>query len=204
MCGAVANHALGHEFQALFARGVVPWELCRPLALPPSPGGAFRVLPLFESSPQRQSWLEESIPSSLQTVLNELQTSAEVRRRKEFSAQERPLAALVSENPPPSPPGQPPAAPIPRLAVFGAGEFVSDAVARRSGPDTHPNIELIGATADWLRERPTVGVAIGTKTYTTYKLSPMADDTRLVLLPLGLAILIVVGLGAGVWVIRRS
>ena len=103
------------------------------------------------------------------------------------------------------PPGTPPPPPAPRLVVFGAGEFVSDAQTRtRGAAETATGVVAVAASADWLRERASIAAGEGTKTYATYKLSATADDTRLVLLPLGLALLIVIGLGAGVWVIRRS
>ena len=186
---------------ALFSNGIGPWEYCRPLGMLPSPpGGPLQVVPLFGSLPRRTSWLEETVPTDIRKVISELNASAEVRRRKGLSESPRALAVLVTETPPPGSQS----GPVPRLAVFGAGEFVSDAKVRRSGSTTDDNVELIGATADWLRERPAIAAGVGTKTYAQYKLNPAADDTRLVLLPLGLALLIVVGLGAGVWVIRRS
>ncbi|HUR52517.1 MAG TPA: Gldg family protein, partial [Gemmataceae bacterium] len=191
----------------LFETGVGPWAFCRPLGLTQMPpGGPLQVQPVFMSMPQRASWLEETVPTNIRPLLSELNSSPEIRQRKQLTDRPRPLAVAVTETPQPSAPGQPPGSPTPRLVVFGAGDFVSDATARRGGGASlvSPNVALIGATADWLRERPAIGVGGGNKTYATYKLSPTADDTRLVLLPLGLALLIVVGLGAGVWVIRRS
>lgn len=195
-----------HPVPDLFSDGVGAWSKCRPLTpLPPQPGGPFQTIPLFISLPRRASWLEDGVPADLGRVLSELQSSGEVRRRKGYTDSPRMLGVAVSEKAPPPAPGKPQDPPTPRLAVYGAGEFASDANTRtRSATETAAAVVLVSATADWLRGRETVGAGEGTKTYATYKLNPAADDTRLVLLPLGLALLIVVGLGAGVWVIRRS
>ena len=59
---------------------------------------------------------------------------------------------------------------------------------------------------DWLRDRPPLPTTVETKTYVEYKPpEPVSvDTTRLLWLPLGLGLLLVTGLGAGVWVIRRK
>ena len=94
----------------------------------------------------------------------------------------------------------------PRLVVFANGEIFSNDVQRPRGGGTPPTHELMSASLDWLRGRPPVAVDVQSKEYKTYQLPPgeTVNDTRLVWLPLGLALAAVAGLGAGVWVIRRK
>jgi|GEM_PF-964337 len=94
-----------------------------------------------------------------------------------------------------------------RVAVFGNGWFVSDeasARANRLGAEGATIwLDLMGSTLDWIRDRPTV-VGVTEKPYTTYSLKPGYDEFRMVWVPLALALLVVLGIGAGVWVIRRK
>jgi len=93
---------------------------------------------------------------------------------------------------------------IGRVVVFAnAGQFSNAYPAQRRGPPV--TYELFSASVDWLRGREPI--APGTEhTYETYQLPPgeTLNTTRLYLLPIGLALLTIAGLGAGVWVIRRK
>ena len=90
--------------------------------------------------------------------------------------------------------------------MFGNSVFVTDELARQTKRNPI-SFDLIGVTVDWLRGKESSAVVAGieAKKYTEYSFPAPAtvDFTRLVWLPLGLALLAVVGLGAGVWVIRR-
>ena len=61
---------------------------------------------------------------------------------------------------------------------------------------------MIAASIDWLRDRPVVDVA--NKQYGFYTPQDKMDRMRLLFLPFGLAVLGIVGLSAGIWVIRRK
>ena len=61
----------------------------------------------------------------------------------------------------------------------------------------------MGSTLDWVRERPTV-TGITEKPYSVYQFKPGFSEFRMLLVPLLMSLLIVLGLGAGVWVIRRK
>ena len=91
--------------------------------------------------------------------------------------------------------------------MFGNALFVSDEVGKQGSPESAPiTFDLIGVTIDWLRGRPSAAdAAIEAKQYAEYQFPQptTVDSTRLEYLPLGLAFLTVVGLGAGVWVVRR-
>ena len=94
-----------------------------------------------------------------------------------------------------------------RAVVFGNSFFVSDDAVRQSRSASAPlSFDLIGVSIDWLRDKPSIAVAgIESKKYSEYRFPQPAgvDTMRILYLPLGLAFLTVLGLGAGVWVIRR-
>ena len=114
--------------------------------------------------------------------------------------------AVPPERPPAG--GSGPEGPTGRAAVFGCTEFASDLAAEGLPPESAPiSFDLIGVTIDWLRERPSVAsVEIKAKQYQEYKFpdATAVSATRLVYLPLVLGLLAVIGIGAGVWVIRRK
>ena len=143
------------------------------------------------------TWLEDNRVNrgELETVLRQLVQNESVQTAKSLSERGRPLAVVVTEG------GSG------RLAVFGCTEFASDEEAKSLPPDTAPfSFDLIGVTIDWLRERPSIAaVGVKAKEYEEYKFPEAAtvDVGRLLFLPLGLGLLTVFGLGAGVWMIRR-
>lgn len=143
------------------------------------------------------TWLEDEKPVDLQATVDELRQSAKVREAKQFRNIPRPVAVIVSEGA------------VGRAVVFGNSFIFSDEYARLSAGAQSPlTFDLFGVTIDWLRDRSTSIAASGieSKKYTEYTFPPPAsvDNTRLLGLPLILGILTVVGLGAGVWVIRRK
>ena len=94
-----------------------------------------------------------------------------------------------------------------RVVVIGNAAIVSDEASQSSrGGSTPISFDLVGVSVDWLRDRPPIPMGIENKTYVEYLFpDPVGlDTTRLLYLPLGLGILLVAGLGAGVWVIRRK
>lgn len=139
------------------------------------------------------TWLEEEKPADLGAAAKELESPA-IQKRKQLSEEPRSVGVIVTE-------GR-----SGRVVAIGNSHFVTDEYARQFRQDPR-TFGVIGASVDWLRDKETsVAVAdIEAKKYTEFKFPPPAavDFTRLVWLPLGLALLAVVGLGAGVWVIRR-
>ncbi|MBN9121820.1 MAG: Gldg family protein [Planctomycetes bacterium] len=164
------------------------------------PGRPTWTEPVYSPSPLK-TWIEfdEQLQRIVQSKMSPEQMQKQVDElvaQKQISRRSHDLAVFVSE-------GQGPAQTA-RLAVFGCGWFVSDdAAGRAQGQSTSTWLELMGATLDWIRDRPPLP-PVGEKQYTSYMLKPGYDSSRLIYVPLGLGLLTVLGLGAGVWVVRRK
>jgi hypothetical protein len=112
-------------------------------------------------------------------------------------------AVIVTESPPAPPmPGSPPPAAKPRLVVFGDTTFLTNPFASERNP--RPNFSFFASTIDWLAER-TSSIGVESKSLPTFALDPSATErsTRMYFLPLVLSLVGIIGLGAGVWVVRR-
>ena len=92
-----------------------------------------------------------------------------------------------------------------RALVIGNAFIFSDRVAERSR-SSPVTFDMIGVAIDWLRDKPVLATTVESKTYKEYQPPEPTgvDTTRLVYLPLGLALLLVGGVGTGVWVMRRK
>jgi hypothetical protein len=93
--------------------------------------------------------------------------------------------------------------------VIGNAKFVTDEFIKRVG-DT-ASLELVASCCGWLRERPGIGskpVESSQKfERKTYQLRARRDTLelgRMRWLPLGLAMVAIFGLGAGMWLVRRN
>lgn len=177
---------------ALGEKAVFLAQNWRPVAPVPGGGPAYRALPLLMTSPGRVNWLEEEQPRDIRRIGSELNASAAVRAAKQFTESPRPVGVAVSE-------GE-----SGRVAVIGNGLIVSDAFARQGREVTDPiAFDLVGGTVDWLRDRPALAIGVESKKYKTFALPPTADETRGLWFPLLFALMVVTGMGASVWVIRR-
>jgi hypothetical protein len=87
----------------------------------------------------------------------------------------------------------------PRMMVFGVSSWVADAAL---GVEEY---SLFSSSLSWLRGRAQIGKLTAPEKKTQrYELGvPEPNLYRLYILPLGLMFLIVVGVGTGVWVVRR-
>ena len=177
-----------------------------PQEVTPSQGGnpAYKAEALMITIPGRYTWLEDDQVSNLETTLRDIVENEAIATRKQFSRNPRSVAVIVTESAG-NPHGGPPSAGAGRMLVIGNSMIFSDRVAERSR-STPISFDMVGVGIDWLRDRPVLASSIENKAYKEYQPpEPSAvDKTRLVYLPLGLAMLLVTGLGAGVWVIRRK
>jgi hypothetical protein len=114
-----------------------------------------------------------------------------------------PVALAVSEGGGGMPPMMDPHAPrppsTPRLLVFGNAQFVSDAVLGRSAG---ANYDVLASSVAWLRERPS-SIGLAPREHKEYQMEANVNLARLVWLPLGLMSITILGLGLGIWVVRR-
>jgi hypothetical protein len=91
----------------------------------------------------------------------------------------------------------------PRMVVFGNAAWLSDESLRQRG-DGSSRLDLFNSCVSWLREKASIGQRIPPKERKEYDSGiPPQEALRLSLLPPALLLLGVVGLGTGVWVVRR-
>ncbi len=89
----------------------------------------------------------------------------------------------------------------PKLLVVGTDWLASDE-ALSSTRIPHEYIRLTGNMLDFMREKPR-GMNIEPRELGTYNLPKDPDGVSLLILPIGLVVLGILGLGVGVWVTRR-
>lgn len=163
----------------LFRRLSILMEFPREVtALTTAPG--MTALPLLATDTEGGAWLADEFPGR-PPADNEV-------------APRRPVGVVVTEGS------------AGRVAVYGNGLMVCDALAEQFGAESPPAFDLVGATVDWLRDRPPVPAGVASKTYAVYALpgAKTIDTARLKYLPVAIGLIAVVSLGLGVWVIRRQ
>ena len=164
--------------------------------------GPLQATPLFQTLAGIPTWEEDEPIKNPDLAYEELflgrpgeseaaaqQRLSAVWARKGVSDKGRTVAAVVSEGP------------TPRALVFGAGEFFSDDTGRAYGQPVQAKI--FATLVDWLRDRPSVA-EVTNKPYGVYTPNAKPDEIRLVWLPGGLAIVLILSIGAGVWTLRRT
>jgi hypothetical protein len=172
----------------------------RPVRVSEGPGNpALRAEALLTTLQGLPVFTESSLTARPSQILDQMEREP---KQQERLTTRLPLAAVVTESagPPPSPMGGPPPAAKPRLAVFGSATWVSNPYVDEQSP--LPNFDLFVSTLDWLRERPT-NIGVEPRTLKTYTMDRSVNPARLLFLPPLLALVAILGLGAGVWVVRR-
>jgi hypothetical protein len=153
---------------------------------------------------QRQvAWAETNLQTDPITLIKEYDRKGELE--KKLGQGDLPVAVSVTENIPGAVGG--PHAMMqgeekPRLIVFGNGSLVSNRLVDKATPIAFPYYELFTSCVAWLRERPTsIGIEPKKSDYYAFPLD--ANVTRMVVLPSILMVVGIIGLGTGVWVVRR-
>ncbi len=163
----------------LFRRISIQMPLPREVTpLTTTPG--MTATPLLATDTEEGTWLTDEYPAQIRVPATR--------------SPSRPVGVVVSEGA------------TARAAVYGNGLMVCDALAGQFGGETPPAFDLVGATVDWLRDRPPVPRDIESKAYAVYALpgAKTIDTTRLKYLPVALGLIVIVSLGLGMWVIRRQ
>lgn len=182
------ENALAKQF---WDQGMVLRTL-RPVRPSPTPGRYRAEVVLHApSGPEQPVLVEKQVPVLRDPIryLAQLDDRGELLER--ISREPVPTAVAVSE-------GE-----KPRLVVFGDAEFISNAGLRQS---RGANYAIFVSALEWLSERGEGFIGPRPKETTTYALSPTLEaDTirRMHLLPMWLMLLSVLGLGTGIWLVRR-
>jgi hypothetical protein len=159
---------------------------------------AMQATTLLQTAPRLETWLEDERLDRVFPAYRALESSEALRVQKQMTTNPRSLMVAVQES-----------GGAGRVVVMGNAMLVSDEVAQsaggRSSTDVPITFDLVGVSVDWLRDRPPLPAGVQNKVYVEYSVpDPVAlNNTRLLYLPLGLGMVIVLGLGAGVWAVRR-
>ncbi len=92
----------------------------------------------------------------------------------------------------------------PRMIVIGDSRFASDSAIAGGGREEGGSLyyELFANSLAWLRERPS-SIGISPKDRKIYRMKEGTNVDAMVFTPFALMFLSIVGLGLGVWVVRR-
>jgi hypothetical protein len=172
---------------------------------PPGAGSAFQAEPLLLVPVGLDAWVETNLSVDPIPYITDMVENHPKALAAKLSQEPIPVAVAVTENTRAGNPSDPhafmnPASEqSPRLVVFGDVTFASN-VAMRQGNDW--GADFLASSLAWLRERPEA-IGIPPKKRGEYQMNPDTRFDRMIWLPLLLMSCAVVGLGLGVWVVRR-
>jgi hypothetical protein len=183
---------------------------CRPVA-PKTPAGPgpqqhFRADSLMVTFPNQDLLQESNLAADAMQLLIELDRTNKLGQR--ISRDVIPVAVAVSETTGAGAGPDPhafmnPGDSKPRLVVFGDSAMACNNLMTERAGGAGVYYDLLASTIAWLREKPT-GIGIEPKKSDFYALNPEVNVGRMVWLPALLMVVTVVGLGTGVWVVRRK
>jgi hypothetical protein len=160
----------------------------------------YRVEPLLLIPAQDAIWTESQLrtdPIEQKRALLKL-SPQEIQRK--LSQDDLSVGVVVTEQgSPPDPHTMAPTEGTPRLAVIGDASLASNLSIERGANQ----YDLFYSILSWLRERPS-DIGIEAKKQDVYDVDPVnVNFARMVWLPAALMFVGIIGLGAGVWVVRR-
>jgi hypothetical protein len=209
------NNPLATWFAGLALR---MWDLrvIEEAPAPPQPGGArHQVDRLLQTTPPRSQigrtgvFKESSLADPRDLVIDLVQNHAKELEEREVMT--LPVGVTVSD---PSGDdvhafmrgGGPKGPAKPRLVVIGTSTFISDpAIVGRRRDETQGGsiyYDFFSSALAWLREKPN-SIGVTHKDRKQYELSGEANPSSMVVTPFFVMLGCVVGLGLGVWVVRR-
>jgi hypothetical protein len=172
----------------------------RPVQGATSNRGNYQVDVLLQTR-ENDVWMEENLSDPVKLANDYYQNRNELKNK--LSREPLPVAVAVSESGPSDtmdPTRRPaPSQSKPRLIVFGDATIACNEYMKGSRTDVY---SLIASSLAWLRDRPdNIGIEAKKREY--YIMDPNTNISRMIMLPFGLMVFAVVGLGLGVWVVRR-
>jgi len=189
---------------AAFAKEVFPLYGVRTVqAGHAAPGGKYIVDTLLFAPFEQGIWKEADLAGDPYQIGKNLLVSNKYKER--ISKEDLPVAVVVSEGVPPA--GNDPHAMMeapqqkPRLVVFGSATWSSNR-CMAEGTSGAPYYALFSSCLAWLRERPS-DIGIEPKKSDIFVLKPNTELLRMILLPAIVLFVGVIGMGVGVWVVRR-
>jgi hypothetical protein len=156
-------------------------------------------------------WVESDLSRDPDVLVAEIRKDHNKGEKKGITRVPIPVAVAVTDAgvPDPSDPHaafKPPPPGTPRLLAFGNAAFVSDAALQgRPGQERgagYPNYDVFESSLSWLRERPQ-SIGLDPKDRKLYQMDKDTYLVRMYLLPVAVMGIVIVGLGTGVWVVRR-
>jgi hypothetical protein len=151
------------------------------------------------------SWAEDNLAKEPEQLVYDYLNNRPKELAAKLAREPLSVAVVVTEGSPPDP-NDPhgfmrgPAGPQkPRMVVFGDASFASNEVMENADTGI---FSLISSSLAWLRERPG-GYGIEAKKRDFYQLDPKTNVSRMINLPFALMACGVIGLGLGIWVVRR-
>jgi hypothetical protein len=172
---------------------VFPGYLVRPVRALPG-GGGYRVETLLEvgSPPNlRLFWAEKQL-DTIPIVERYLASLSPQRLGQLRSREPIPVAAAVTDTKTNSP----------VMVVFGDGVMASNDVTF-AAVFKAPYPDLLASSLEWLAGRPeNVGINPRSNSFFAFHKASI-NVGRMVFLPIGLIFLVLLGVGTGVWVVRR-
>jgi hypothetical protein len=168
-------------------------RVIRPAA---APAGRYKAEPVFVTIPWRPQTARE-VPAviaerDIAALRNPFDTFDELQQRMELpkrAMEELPLVVAVSDEA------------KPRMIVFGDTEFISNYAMMTDR--TGNNYALFVSSLEWMSEREAIGPRPKESKEVHMPEAIAINTTRIHLMPLWLMFITIVGLGTGIWLVRR-
>jgi hypothetical protein len=171
----------------------------------PTGGTSFQAEPLLLVPVGLDAWAEDNLRVEPTQYVADMIEHHQKELAAKLSAESIPVAVAVTESTRPANPNDPHAFmnpssdQKPRMVVFGDATFACNAAVRQG---SLMGADFLASSLAWLRERPEA-IGIPPKKRGEYQMKPDANVGRMVSLPFVLMSCGVIGLGLGVWVVRR-
>ena len=186
-----------NEFAKKFVGRGFEFNVVRVVRPSPTPTGKFKAEVLFHAD---REFTADDRPYLVDNDVGIINPDRyfKINRRQLFQEDPVPIAVAVSEEGirPDEKKGDRVTRPC--MVVFGSKYFMSNREMFSSGAT---NYSLVSGALEWMGERPVLGIR--PREQPNYALNPETQVGRMIFVPLWLMGLSTLGLGIGVWVVRR-